>query len=164
MQQGREGVQVEAFEGIDIAPQQRLLGVVQRPRGFSSASADAASVARARCSALLTEATELPSSSATSRADQLSTSRRMSTARCRGASRWSAAMNASRTDSRATALSAGSPADASTRASGTGPIHVASGSPVPMGVSTLAGEARSIGRARRWLPLSRSRQTLVAMR
>ena len=121
-------------------------------------------MARARWSALLTEATELPSSSATSLADQLSTSRRISTARCRGASRWSAAMNASRIDSRATAVSAGSPADASTRSSGTGPIQVASGSPVPTGVSTLDGEARSIGRARRRLPLSRSRQTFVAIR
>ena len=43
-----------------------------------------ASVARARCSALLTEATVVPSSSATSSAFQCRTSRRMSTARWRG--------------------------------------------------------------------------------
>lgn len=121
-------------------------------------------MARARCRALLTEATELSSSSATSLADQQSTSRRISTARCRGASRWSAETNASRTDSRATAVSAGSPARASTRSSGTGPIQVVPGSPVPIGLPALDGETRSIGRARRLLPLRRSRQTLVAMR
>ncbi len=48
-------------------------------------------------------------SSATSVAFQRSTSQRMSTARCRGGRCCSAATNASRTDSRASATSAGSP-------------------------------------------------------
>jgi hypothetical protein len=33
-----------------------------------------------------------------------------------------------------------------------------------MGVAAVEGEARSMGRARRWLLLAMSRQTLVAMR
>jgi hypothetical protein len=41
-------------------------------------------VARARCRALLTEAVEVLSNVAVSRADQVSTSRSSSTARCRG--------------------------------------------------------------------------------
>ncbi len=126
--------------------------------------APAASTARARCSALLTEATVAPSSSATSAAVQPSTSRRISTARCRGASRCSTATKASFTDSRWAATSAGSPVSGSTRPSGAGPIQVTSDSWVSCAVATVTGPARSIGRARALRPFSASRQTLVAMR
>jgi hypothetical protein len=121
-------------------------------------------VARARCSALLTDATVVPSSSATSLACQCSTSRRISTARCLGGRCWSVATNARRIVSRAAASSAGSPSVGSTRASGTGISQVASGSGVPSGASAVCGEAMSIGSARRCGPCSMSRQTLVAMR
>ena len=73
---------------------------------------------RARCSALLTDATVDPSSSATSSAFNRRTSRRIRTARWRGGRCWRAAMKASRIDSRATVCSAGSSAatsDASVR-------------------------------------------------
>ena len=56
--------------------------------------------ARARCSALFTEATVVSSVSATSRAEKPSTSRRTRTARCRAGRCWSAATKASSTDSR----------------------------------------------------------------
>src|SRR2546430_10785153 len=69
----------------------------------------ACSVTRARCSALFTDATLVSSSSATSFAFQRRTSHRISTARWRGGRCWSAATNASRMVSRATATSAGSP-------------------------------------------------------
>ncbi len=69
----------------------------------------ASSVARARCSALLTDGTLVSSSSATSVAFQRSTSHRISTARWRGGRCWSAATKASRIVSRAAATSAGSP-------------------------------------------------------
>src|SRR5436305_8978415 len=59
--------------------------------------------ARARCSALFTELTESPRSSATSFAGQPSTSRRISTARRRGARCWTATRYASSIVSRATA-------------------------------------------------------------
>src|SRR5215213_9806402 len=85
------------------------------------------SVARARCSALLTDATLVSSSSATSDAFQRRTSQRIRTARCRGGRCWSAATNARRIVSRATATSAGSPSG-TTRPSGIGSIHVTSGS------------------------------------
>jgi hypothetical protein len=52
-------------------------------------------VARARCSALLTEAVVVSSVSATSLAENPSTSRRISTARCVAGRNCSAAMNAS---------------------------------------------------------------------
>ena len=65
-------------------------------------------VARARCRALLAEATVEPSSSAVSSAEKRSTSRRMSTARWRGGRCCSAATKASRTLSRSPASSAGS--------------------------------------------------------
>ena len=77
------------------------------------------SVARARCSALFTEATLVSSSSAASLACQRSTSQRISTARCCGGRCWSAATNASLIVSLAIAASAGS---------GVGSIHVTSGS------------------------------------
>ena len=91
-----------------------------------SAGLLAASVARARCSALLTDATLVSSSSATSSAFHRRTSRRISTARCRGGRCWRAATKARRIDSRSTVTSAGSRPVDSTRPSGIGSTHVAS--------------------------------------
>jgi hypothetical protein len=127
--------------------------------GFSSAS-----VARARWRALFTEATVVSSSSAASDAFQRSTSHRMRTARCRGGRCWRAATNASRTDSRATARSAGSPSGFRTRSSATGVTQTFSARGGPSGSPATEGPVRSIGRARRWLALSMLKQTLVAMR
>ena len=56
--------------------------------------------ARARCSALFTDGTDVPSWLDISAAEKPMTSRRMSTARCRGGSCCSAQMNASSTLSR----------------------------------------------------------------
>ena len=86
-----------------------------RPSPRSVGSADGAqsrrrsgrcslSVARARCNALFTDATLPSSSSAVSAAGQPSTSRRISTARCRGGRCWIAARNASSIVSRAIRL------------------------------------------------------------
>ena len=104
------------------------------------------------------------SSSATSAAFHCSTSRRISTARCRAGRCCSAATKASRTDSRATAVSAGSPPPGSTMASGIGVSQVLSGSFGPSGSDAVEAGPKSIGRARRLRPSSMVRQTLVAIR
>jgi hypothetical protein len=65
------------------------------------------SVDRARCNALVTDATVVSRRCATSSAFQHSTSRRMSTALCRGGRCCSAATNARRIVSRCTANSSG---------------------------------------------------------
>ncbi len=124
----------------------------------------AASVARARWSALLTEATLVSSSSATSVACQRSTSRRISTARWRAGRCWRAVTKASRMLSLAAASSAGSPSSGRTRSSGTGPTQACSGRVAPVKPSAVPAGPRSSGRARRWRPRNMSRQTLVAMR
>jgi hypothetical protein len=131
---------------------------------YVSALSTEASVARARCNALFTDGTDVSSNSATSLADQLNTSRRMSTARWRGGRFCSAATNASRMLSRATATSAGSLRSGSTRLSGIGPIQIESGSGSFGIASAVEDGPRSIGRARRCALPSMSRQTFVAIR
>lgn len=121
-------------------------------------------MARARWSALLTEATDVSSSSATSLACQASTSRRISTARCRAGRCCSAATKASRTLSLAAVSSAGSAVVGSTRSSGIGPTHSWSARFVSVNDSTRDAGPRSTGRARRFWLRSMSRQTLVAIR
>ena len=106
------------------------------------------------------------SSSATSVACQRSTSRRIRTARCRGGRCCSAATNASRIDSRATASSAGSPSSGSTRASGIGWTQVVLGR---RGAARTASAAATAARGPSAAPgaagrSSMSRQTFVAMR
>ena len=82
-------------------------GASRRPRSRRSTSRRsgliAASVVRARCSALVTDATLVSRSSATSDALQRSTSQRIKTARCLGRRCRRAAMTASRTVSRVSA-------------------------------------------------------------
>ena len=51
-----------------------------------------------------------------------------------------------------------------TRPSGIGPSQVASGSVGPSGPSAMPAGPKSIGRARRWRPLSMSMHTFVAIR
>ena len=115
---------VVALEGVDVAREQLLLRLVGRdPRRRSRPGSAAAIVARARCRALLTEATDVSSSSATSSACQCSTSRRISTARCFGGSCCRVARKARRMVSRASATSAGSPSADTTRPSGIGSIQ-----------------------------------------
>ena len=124
----------------------------------------AARVARARCRALLTDATVVSSRSATSLACQRSTSPRISTARWRGGRCWSAATKASRIDSRPRP-----PRRGRRRPAGPGGGHGLD----PEGLGQDAGRA---GRRPRRTgpgpsagpgagrPRSMSRQTLVAMR
>ena len=76
------------------------------------------------------------------------TSQRMSTARWRGGRCWSAATNARRIVSRATATSAGSPSSWTTSASGTGSIHVTSGSVCRFDVDRLPRAGRGPWAAR----------------
>ena len=121
-------------------------------------------VALARCSALLTDATLVSRSSATSAAFQRSTSQRIRTARWRGGRCCSAATNASRIVSRVCATSAGSASSWSVSSSGTGSIHVTSGSVFRLSATGSWAGPRSIGRARRTRLLSMSMQTFVAMR
>ena len=136
-------------------------------RRATSPVSSAASVARARCSALLTDATVVSSSSATSAACQRSTSRRISTARCRAGRCCRAATNASRIDSRVAghARPGRRPAGAP-RASGDRlRPSASSGSAAPSDAPRRSTPGpRSIGRARRCRPRSMSRQTLVAIR
>src|SRR2546430_1909882 len=85
--------------------------------------------ARARCSALLTATTDMSSSSATSVAGQPSTSRRISTARCRGGRYCRLATRARRTLSRVATMDAGSAS--SSQASGNGCSQAMLGSTGP---------------------------------
>ena len=101
VEQCGEGVHVVLLEGGDVALEQSLLVGVQSRPGLRRSHPCSASVARARWSALLTDATVVSSSSATSSAFQCRTSRRIRTARWRGGRCWSAATNARRIDSRA---------------------------------------------------------------
>ena len=104
-----ERLDVVALEGVDVAaPGAPAASSSTVASASGSSPSRSASVARARWSALLTDATLVSSSSATSVACQRSTSRRMSTARWRGGRCCSAVTNASRMLSRAAATSAGS--------------------------------------------------------
>ena len=102
---------VVALEGVDVPGEQssRSSSLSWRSRSGGRVAAWAARVARARWRALLTDATLVSSSSATSAAGQRRTSRRISTARCLGGRCCKAATNASRIVSRSSATSAGSP-------------------------------------------------------
>ena len=94
---------VAALHRVHVARHDRLqLALAERAqRRLLARSGTRSSIDwRARCSALFTEATVVSSDSATSRAEKPSTSRRISTARCRGGSCWSAATKASSTLSR----------------------------------------------------------------
>ncbi|CAM5412234.1 hypothetical protein SVIOM342S_03831 [Streptomyces violaceorubidus] len=73
-------------------------------------------------------------------------------------------MKASRTDSLATAASAGSAVCGSTRASGIGSSQVWSGRGDRAAWASGVASVRSIGRARLLPAVSMSRQTLVAIR
>src|SRR5690606_27486278 len=75
---------------------------------------------RARCSMLFTAAVETPTASASSLAFQLSTSRRISTARCRGERCCSATMNANRVLSRSSTTAPGSVPGSPSTVSGSG--------------------------------------------
>jgi hypothetical protein len=125
----------------------------------------AASVARARWWALLTAATLVSSSSATSEACQRRTSHRMSTDRWRAGRCWSAATKARRTDSRSALTWAGSPLRSMIRWSAMGWTNSCSGRPAPRTTSATGVDGpMSIGRARRWGLRIMSMQTLLAMR
>ncbi len=74
---------VVALEGVDVALEQLGVGAGRADSAGSSVSTARPSVARARCRALLTAATLVSRSSATSAACQRSTSQRISAARWR---------------------------------------------------------------------------------
>ena len=119
--------------------------------------------ARARCSRLLTATVVVPMASATSAAFHCRTSRSSSTARCRGDRCCSAAMNASRTDSREPTITDGSVGSLLARpaaAPATAPRHALR---VRRSGSEL-GAPSPVGSGRRWRPSSAVRQVLVAMR
>ena len=121
-------------------------------------------VARARCRALFTETTVVSSSSATSEACQHSTSRKMSTARCRGGRFCRAEMKASRMVSCSTTRPAGSASAGTGPSPGNGSTQAESGSVATGSVLDGTGVDRSMGMARRLRLRSMSRQTLVAIR
>ena len=132
--QRRERVHVVALERLDVAREQLARRPRRRRRRRRSALTSlASSVARARWSALLTDATLVSRSSATSVAFQRSTSQRISTARWRGGRCCSAATNARRIVSRATATSAGSPSAARRGRPGSARSRSTSGSVLPIG-------------------------------
>ena len=156
---------VVGLERLDVLRQQlALLVVVDRRRAGASRSRSAASsVARARCSALLTDATDVSSSSATSVACQRSTSRRTSTARCLGGRCCSAATNARRSVSRCLGdlRRVGLLGQDPRRRRSAGPSCARA--PRARRPRPRPGP-RSIGCARRCAPPSMSKQTLLAIR
>ena len=95
-----------------VLAERRQLGLLRAPWVRSS------SEARARCSALFTLGTEVSSSSATSAAENWSTSRSTSTARWVPGRCCSAATNASSTPSRRAYAASGSPASSGSSAQG----------------------------------------------
>ena len=112
-----------------------------------------------------TDATELSSTCAASATASRSTSHRISAARCRAGRCCSAVTNASRTESRTVAISAGSPCSGRTLASGMGVTQRSSDGQGRSSASTGGDDGpRSIGSARRLSPRSASRHTLVAIR
>ncbi len=123
-------------------------------------------VARARCTALFTDATLPSSRSAVCLAGQPSTSRKISTARCRGGRCWIAARNASSIVSLATTTTSGCSslgATGSASRSGNGCSHATS---VRGGRGVLGsdGAATWCGRTRRARPSRASRHAFVAIR
>jgi hypothetical protein len=116
-------------------------------------------VARARWSALFTDATDDSMIAAASAADSLSTSHKISAARCRAGRCCSAVTNARRTESRDSAISAGS-----SLSSGIGVTQMSSAGQ-GRSSDSLGGEEgpRSIGSARRLPERRASRHTFVAI-
>ena len=100
-EQRDHAVDVAALDRVGEAPDELALagGVGRGARSRSAAGSRVSSVARARCRALLTEASLVSSISATSAARKPSTSRSTSTARWRGGRCCRAATNASSTAS-----------------------------------------------------------------
>jgi hypothetical protein len=119
---------------------------------------------RARCSALLTAATETPSWAAASAAEKPSTSRRISAARCCGGSRCSITMKASSTLSLSSYLASGvTGALCDSHRSGYGSSQTGS---VTAGSNSAPGELAGpnpTGSSRRDRCLVMSRAALVAM-
>lgn len=131
-------------------------------------SAEVASLARARCRALVTAGTVISRSSAVSAAERPSTCVRSRLARWRGGRCCSAATNANRMLSRSIARSAGSrsPAGGSASASGIGSIQCSRGrwESCISAVTAVGLGSTSNARYLRSRPVSMSRHTLVAMR
>jgi hypothetical protein len=112
---------------------------------------------------LFTAAVETPTASATSLAFQLSTSRRISTARCRGERCCSATMNANRVLSRSSTTAPGSVPGSPSTVSGSGSNHGISGR------STSASPGSQLepspeGSGRRFRFCSALRHAVVAIR
>ncbi len=128
----------------------------------SSAGSARASWARARRSPLFTAVVVVPSRSATCPARQSSTSRKISTARCRADRCCNAATKASRIPAREAATAAGSARSAASSASANGCSHGTSGpasaSGSPLGAPSPDGSGRRPRRS------SAVRHTLVAIR
>ena len=119
---------------------------------------------RALLAALLTAATLVSSSSATSLAFQCSTSQRMSAARWRGGRCCSAATKASRMLWRMAVSSNGSASRGSARLSAIGSSQCVRSRVSSVACSNGVAGPSSIGRMRREPSASASRQTFVAIR
>ncbi len=133
-------------------------------RSRSGPGSERSMVARARCSALFTEASLTSSMSAASEDRKPSTSRSTSAARCRGGSFCTAATNASAIVSWASYRASGPTTrsgTSSSNASGNGESH--NGSPWRVGSDAHEGPAGT-GRGRRALARSAFRHRLVAIR
>ena len=119
--------------------------------------------ARARCSALFTAATVMSRIAATSAAEKASTSRRISTARCRGGNTCRLAISASRRLARAATISAGS--DVGWLSIGNGSRNRTCDSANSSGASgSWVGPIKPDGNTRRLRCARADRQVLVAMR
>ena len=138
----RERLHVVALERLDVAREELALLRVggrrpaRRPRARSPRAWPVRAGARCSPTRRSSRGAPPPRSPATA-----APRRGCSTARCRGGRCWSAATNARRIVSRATATSAGSPSSWTTSASGAGSIHVTSGSVLQ--VPTRSARARA---------------------
>jgi hypothetical protein len=113
---------------------------------------------------LLTAVVVVPSSSATCAAGHSSTSRKISTARCRADRYCSAATRASRIPARDTATAAGSSRSPASNTSGRGSSHGTSAAAISGAAGSSAGPPRPDGRGRRPRRSIAVRHAFVAIR
>ena len=153
VEQRGECVHVVSLEGVDVPLEQGLLRAGRAsPAGPRHAQASAASVARARCSALFTDATVVSSNSATSLGVPVQHLAQDQHRALAGRQALERGDSASRTDSRASATSAGSPPMGTTRRIGHGLDPGGSGRRSPAAVPCACRRPRgpSAGRDAGW--------------
>ena len=164
-QERGQRVHVVALEGVDVAVQEGLLRLVERRRrgrrrpgrGCRASPAPAG----ARCSPMRRSCRAAPRPRRRASGAPRAGSARPAAAAAGAGARRRTRGGPTRGRSRPRP---GRRPSGTTRASGTGSIQTFSGSASGSGVSALRAGSRSIGRARRWLAPSMSRQTFVAIR